>query len=111
MGGLFEQIEEASNLSIEVEDLSLPVSWFGSAGPVRGDVFRIDRELFQAAYRFRLGELSQQAYLESWTVEGSVRVSPEETIAFREWAQARIDDAKEIYPKVEELKLPSLGQA
>jgi predicted acylesterase/phospholipase RssA len=110
LGTLFEQIEQAADLSIEVEDLSLPLSWFGSPAPARGDVYRIDRDLFQAAYRFRLGELSQEAYLESWGVGSALQTSPEEAIAFREWAQARIDDAKDIYPKVEELKLAELAE-
>jgi hypothetical protein len=108
LGGLFEQIESVPNLSIDVEDLSMPATWFGPREPARGDVFRIDRALFQAAYRFRTAQLSTSEFLGLAAREAAVRFSPEETIAFHDWAQARIDEAIRVYPKDEDLRLPSL---
>jgi hypothetical protein len=111
LGGLFEQIEAASDLWMDVEDLSVPASWLGTSEPARGDVFRFDRALFQDAYRFRMGEVSRAAFVERAIHEGAVTFSPEETDAFREWAEGRIAEAIVVYPKDESLKLPYQEQA
>ena len=109
LGGLFEEITQAAHLAIDVEDLSVPVTWFGPEPPSRGDVFRIERSLFQAAYRFRTGDLELSELAELTVPPGSVVYSPEETAAYRDWAQGRIDEAIAIYPKDESLRLTSRG--
>jgi hypothetical protein len=72
-------------------------------------VFRLRLGLFQAAYRFRIEDISQQEFLQtSW--EGNASFSPEETEAFRAWAQGRIDHAKATFPKDPNLRLRYTGQ-
>jgi len=103
---LFEEVEANAALSIEIEDLWLPVSWLSRGGvPERGDVFRLRLPLFQAAYRFRIEDISQQEFLQTTEWTGSVSYSAEETEAFRAWAQGRIEDAVAAYPKDPELEL------
>jgi hypothetical protein len=105
ISGLFDEVEANAGLSIEIEDLWIPVSWLSRGRePERGDVFRLRLPLFQAAYRFRIQDISQEEFLQTeWT--GSVSSSPEETDALRSWAQDRIDDAVAAFPKDQELEL------
>jgi hypothetical protein len=109
IAALFEEVEANPGLSIEIEDLWVPLAWLGREQAPRGDVFRLRLGLFQAAYRFRIEDISQQEFLQtSW--EGNASFSPEETEAFRAWAQGRIDHAKATFPKDPNLRLRYTGQ-
>lgn len=106
IAALFEGVEASPELSVEVEDLWIPLDWLArDHEPARGDVYRIQLPIFQAAYRFRTEELSQEGFVGGTQLEGSASYSPEETAAFRAWAEARIDEARSIYPKDERLRL------
>jgi hypothetical protein len=103
---LFEEVEANAVLSIEIEDLWIPLFWLSRGRePERGDVYRLRLPLFQAAYRFRIEDISQQEFLQTTEWTGSVSYSAEETDAFRAWAQGRIEDAVAAYPKDPELEL------
>jgi hypothetical protein len=103
---LFEEVEASPELSVEVEDLWIPLDWLArDHEPARGDIYRIQLPLFQAAYRFRTERLSQQGFLGGTPWEGSAAYSPEETAAFRAWAEAQIEEARSTYPKDERLRL------
>jgi hypothetical protein len=102
---LFREIGAKPSLSIELEDLWIPAGWLGATEPQRGEVFRLERSLFQAAYRFRTQETSKDEFVERTSWEGAVLFSPEETQAFRRWAEGRIGEAIEVYPKDEALAL------
>jgi hypothetical protein len=103
---LFEEVEANAGLSIEIEDLWIPMAWLSRGNePERGDVFRLRLPLFQAAYRFRTEDISQQEFLQTTDWTGSVSYSAEETGAFRAWAQGRIDDAVAAFPKDPALEL------
>jgi hypothetical protein len=103
---LFEEVEANAGLSIEIEDLWIPMAWLSRGHePERGDVFRLRLPLFQAAYRFRIEDISQQEFLQTTEWMGSVSYSAEETGAFRAWAQGRIDDAVAAFPKDPALEL------
>jgi predicted acylesterase/phospholipase RssA len=106
IAGLFQEVEASAGLSIEIEDLWIPMAWLSRGHePERGDVFRLRLPLFQAAYRFRIEDISQQEFVQTGEWTGSVSYSAEETGAFRAWAQGRIDDAVAAFPKDPELKL------
>ena len=106
IAALFEEVEANPGLSIEIEDLWIPVSWLSRGRePERGDVFRLRLPLFQTAYRFRIEDISQQDFLHTTEWTGSVSYSAEETAAFRAWAQGTIQDAVAVYPKDPELEL------
>jgi hypothetical protein len=103
---LFDEVEASPELSVEVEDLWIPLDWLArDHDPARGDIYRIRLPLFQAAYRFRTEGLSQEGFLGGTEWEGSTSYSPEETAAFRAWAEAQIEEARSIYPKDERLSL------
>lgn len=106
IAALFEEVEANPGLSIEIEDLWIPVSWLSrSREPERGDVFRLRLPLFQTAYRFRIEGISQQDFLQTTEWTGSASYSAEETAAFRAWAQGRIEEAVGVFPKDPELEL------
>jgi hypothetical protein len=106
IAALFEEVEASLELSVEVEDLWIPLDWLAhDHEPARGDVYRVRLPLFQAAYRFRTEGLSQEGFVGGTAWEGSTSYSPEETAAFRAWAEARIEEARSIYPKDERLVL------
>jgi hypothetical protein len=106
IAALFEEVEASPELSVELEDLWIPRDWLArDHQPARGDVYRIQLPLFQAAYRFRTEELSREGFVERTQWEGLISFSPEETDAFRAWADAQIDEARSIYPKDEQLRL------
>jgi hypothetical protein len=103
--GLFAEIGASPTLSIEIEDLWIPVSWLGGREPERGDVYRLERALFQDAYRFRTEEISKEEFVGRTNWGGGIRYSPRETEAFRRWAAGRIREAIGAYPKDEALAL------
>lgn len=104
---LFEAVEANPSLSVEVEDVWIPYDWLArDREPARGDVYRLDLQIFQAAYRFRAEETSsQEEFVVRTQWEGSVSASAEETAAFRAWAEAQVEEARSVYPKDPELKL------
>lgn len=102
---LFDRIEEDLSLSIETEDLWIPLMWLEpSREPERGDVYRVPLEAFQAAYRYRADAITTADLMEA-APEGSVAHSAGETEAFGVWARAQIDEAKQTYPKDPDLAL------
>jgi hypothetical protein len=106
IAALFDEVEASPELSVEVEDLWIPLDWLArDHEPARGDIYRVRLPLFQAAYRFRTEGLSQEGFLGGTEWEGSTSYSPEETAAFRAWAEAQIEEARSIYPKDERLML------
>ena len=106
---LFRSVEEHPDLSIHDSDLYLPAQLLSSGTevpPSRGDVYRAGVELFRAARRYTAQGLTLEAFLGlADDLAGSVRVSPEETDAFRLWNEEQIRDAIRIYPKSEALEL------
>jgi hypothetical protein len=106
IAALFEAVEANPALSVELEDLWIPSSWLaGEREPARGDVYRVHLPLFQAAYRFRSEGISQEEFVERTPWEASIAFSPEETAAFRAWAEVQITEARSAYPKDPQLAL------
>lgn len=102
---LFTEIEADPSLSIETEDVWLPLRWLDASDePKRGEVFRVPLDAFHAAYRYRTFDITTAELLAA-APAGAVSPSPDETEAFRAWADAQIDEAKRRYPKAPELEL------
>jgi predicted acylesterase/phospholipase RssA len=96
---LFARIESRSGLLVELHDIWLPLHWLGDREtPRRGDVYRVRLASFRDAYQFRAGTLSTRQFFQS-EGQGDTRFSQIETDVFREWAEARFDDARQSYPK------------
>lgn len=105
IAALFDQIEADPSLSIETEDLWIPLAWLDpSREPERGDVYRVPLEAFHVAYRYRIQAITT-AELRAAVPERPFGLSPDETEAFRAWARAQIEDARQRYPKDPDLAL------
>jgi hypothetical protein len=107
-------LEERQDLSVHLEDIWLPLAWceeasvWGEDGTLeaevaRGDVFRVDVELFQDAYRYGIGDIGIERFMEL-DPAGRVFASPQESEAVRGWAQGLIEQAKSAFED-KELKL------
>ena len=107
ISSVFEEIESSPGLSVQLEDLWIPLGWLEPAGrePDRGDVYRVDMSLFQAAYRFRTAEIDEAEFASQTPWQGLASFSPEETRAFNNWAEASVQEARLAYPKDDALKL------
>ena len=56
VAAIFALEESGTPLTVQVEDVWMPRSWFDDE-PVRGDVYRVGLEVFQAAYRYTAGTI------------------------------------------------------
>ena len=56
VAAIFALEESGTPLTVQVEDVWMPRSWFDDE-PVRGDVYRVALEVFQAAYRYTAGTI------------------------------------------------------
>lgn len=103
---LFDLVESNRALSIETEDLWIPISWMMHGHEQkRGDVYRVDLALFQRGFRFRDEQLSQSSFLET-SPKGQISFSLKETEVFRDWASRQIEIARTSYPKNSARALP-----
>lgn len=101
----FAQLEQAPSLSINFEDIWVPSTLLRAPTHV-GDVYRVGRDLFQWAYRFREGAVSQQDF-ETYCIEFQRQIifSEDETIAFTKWSTEQIFRAQDLPPKSDHLRL------
>jgi len=96
---LFNTIEENPSLFIDTNDIWLPNEIF-PLSPKRGEVYRVDYDLFKAAYLFREDKISENKFLKICReLKGRVHYSPEESESFIGWAKRQIAEAKDRYPK------------
>jgi hypothetical protein len=104
---LFADIESNEDLSVEVEDLWIPLRWLTPTGTVsRGDVYRLPLSAFHAAYRYRSEQIGLSELIGSISPTAIIApFSEAETAAFRAWADARIAEARDVYPKDADLEL------
>ncbi len=96
---LIDKLEGDALFSVETPDIWIPNKLFGARHiPKRGDVYRVEKELFGAALRFRTGRTT----LAKFTVECSSskqkpRYSPGETEVFAAWGVEQLEVAKKQY--------------
>jgi len=103
---LFEIIEEDPSLFVDVNDIWLPQLLFAEKKPVRGDVYRIKKDLFVAAYGFRFNQVSEVRFLQSCeNLKAAITFSKGETEAFKKWEALQIKEAKDQYRTKESLAL------
>ena len=110
---IFEQLErEAEDGSfrwvVEFEDLWIPNGLVdGTIGEMEnrpGIVLRVDVDLVRAALRFSREQISLDRYRDICNeLVNPVRISPEETQAFREWGQAEIQEGRAEYERLSKL--------
>jgi hypothetical protein len=107
LNNLFLQIEENAGLLIHFDDIWLPDFLFSHVQkPSIGAVYRLRYELFAAAYRFRDGRQTEEAFLKQ--VEEHIKgitFSTDETRVFTAWSDEQISTAQKRLAKDPKLKL------
>jgi hypothetical protein len=94
----FQRIEQQI-LSINFEDLWMP-SFLFHGEPRVGDVYRVGYKLFVAAFQFRDGRHTQEAFDNLCKeLQREMVPSKEETQAFRGWIAEQISAARNRPPK------------
>lgn len=93
---LFEDIESQSDCYIDMNDLWLP-NYLLPSNAGRGNVCRIPADLFTEALNFRKGKMDQDRFEGYCREYGVIKVSSEESSAFKDWSVTQIEDAKKIY--------------
>lgn len=104
---LFDMIEENPSLYVDTNEIWLPISLFEPAALERGNVFRVNDDLFTKAYSFFTGHISKEEFLKSCVgyeerSDNSVRDvwhSEAETKSFKDWEKRHIEIAIKNYPK------------
>jgi hypothetical protein len=107
-------LEDDGPLSVQLEDVWLPLTWcLGSSvwgepdsmveNLSRGDVLRVELEVFQQAYRYTAGDISLDELLET-DAANRMFASPEETQAMARWAEQQIEETRRAFP-AKEVKL------
>lgn len=109
---LFSTIENDGNLHIETNEIWLPTRFFLRSEcnntPKRGEVYRVNFDLFIAAYKFsetlewQDDALAQKDLFDSHLLHHS----PKETSSFANWVQRQIEINRDRYHQSPETKLP-----
>ena len=95
-----DRFEERNELFVDVDDLWIPEFVLRHAANdfQLGDVFRIGEDLFSAAFRYREGQLEQDAFIEAGEQYISqAALSEMESEAFRAWHWQQVDAARLHY--------------
>lgn len=105
--GLFDAIEDRSELYIDVNDIWLPNYLFDDLPHERGNVYRIEEKLFVESYLYRHDRVSLEQFLKSCEeLRKSIAFSEIETKAFKKWEMNQIEQARDVvYPKKSESEL------
>jgi hypothetical protein len=101
---VFNLVESDSSLYIDTNDIWLPNFLFNEHK--RGQIYRIEKDLFVKALLFRESKIAEEEFL-LYCKEffNKLSYSPEETEAYNAWMGHQISEAKEIYPKNENMAL------
>lgn len=102
---LFDTIEGHHSLYIDINDIWFPNFLFNDNNQ-RGSIYRIPKELFSVGMLYRDDLIAMQKFTSmSKEFNKSVKYSPKETEAFKEWSINQIDKAIELYHGKPELAL------
>jgi len=101
-----DENERLPNLYVDVNDLWIPNTAFTDGPARRGDVYRLPEALFFAAVQYRSDLISARSY-ESIAADytETLRPSPHESRAFKEWGRRSVEGAKAQYEERAEMAL------
>ena len=102
-----EDVSDSSTM-VQVSDIWFPKNLMFKQGetPSRGDVFRVDSDLFRHAFDFRAGRLQDEEFLSAaMRQEDRIHFSSVETKAFTQWAYSESESRFG-----EDLYLPRRGE-
>lgn len=101
---VFNVIERNISLYVDTNDIWLPNFLFNEHK--RGQIYRIETELFLKAFLFRETKIDEEEFLiYCRKFFKSLYYSPQETEVFHEWINQQINEAKGIYPKNRNMEL------
>lgn len=102
---LFQAVELYESFYVDSDNIWVPNKLFNKP-PERGDIYRIPFGLFTKMYSLCRNDAVLDADM-SWFdgKHGLIMFSEIETIAFAQWANGILENAKAAYPKNEHLKL------
>ncbi len=102
---LFDSIEQDQTLMVDINHIWLP-DFVLSEPYTRSDVYRIGAELFTEALNFVNSQIGKSAFLEVCKAHlETVSRSDRETLAFKEWGDLQVKNAKDQFPKDRSLEL------
>ncbi len=102
---IFEAIEKIPDFYVNTSEIWLPNDYFINYELKRGKIFRINYALFKKAYLFKRGKETQDSLKQYDLPSPAVTYSEIENKAFNLWSSKKIEEAKQLYPKVKERAL------
>ena len=94
---LFDTIETNPNLFVDTNDIWLPNMMFDDSPHERGNVYRINENIFIEAIKFRTDTISQERFSDFCSQNnGSAVYSDVETKAFNRWEIRQIEQTKRL---------------
>jgi hypothetical protein len=90
---LIKAIEAREGQSVETADVWFPARLLPHPREIRrGDVLRVERELFLTATQVRAGGLDVVKTFSNFRRKGAIERSPEETRVFADWSKIQISE-------------------
>lgn len=96
---MYEIAEQVEGLFVDINDIWVPLTWFGNADILQGTVFRISQSRFTICWKLRNDSIAFEDFkseLEN-TFKPEMQFSETETLAFREWTKRQINNSRELY--------------
>lgn len=105
---MYNNIEKYDALFIDINDIWVPIEWFGIIGINQGMVFRIPQDRFSLCWKLRNDKISIEEMFEDENIlderiksklieRPPVRFSEGETFVFKKWTEVQIDQSRENY--------------
>lgn len=105
---MYDYIESQDELFVDINDIWIPVEWFGGIKTKQGMVFRISQDLFTHAWKFRNDKIVADELMESANVKTAMEqskstqspmviFSEEETYVFTDWTKSQIEESRSRY--------------
>lgn len=108
---MYDYIEDQENLFVDINDIWVPVEWFGEVEIKQGMIFRIPDHLFSLCWKLRNDRIStEELYAQTAGLPKredkelispqavvQLRYSEEETGAFADWTRTQIEESRAIY--------------
>lgn len=110
IGDTINSLHANNKLSLDLGYIWVPNNMFQKAAPhepIReGDVYRMSLPYFRYCYRFSMGKIPDEDWLNpKKKFRDAIHPSPMETAAFRTWRQAQIETSRRRYHQKEYARL------
>jgi hypothetical protein len=96
---MYEFTESHEGLFVDINDIWIPISWFGKQEIKQGRIFRIPVDRFIACWKFRHDHIAVEELIATDLKEVAVYLdySEEESRSFDEWTRLQISQSQEFY--------------